>query len=267
MTTHALDTLRHPLTEVREGLQSARHALAALESTAGDAFHDTVSAIDRSMYGVYTRLESCRKYLSLRRKSVHRTYDPVRLIKTQSAFMPMPVTHTPPKPVAPLEGDTQQILDVLRIIWANAVVAPGGQLTTALYTEGEGPRFAIGIAGEGHFPDRYAIGNGLTLSLDELDERWHDATKGGYINAGDQLLTLLLVGEDYAPAAAPDLKHQSDLLDRGTRKLMPWRAASGSYEDGLVHPDDTRSLYLQAFDQVSAAIEEILGTPPETEAA
>ena len=247
--------LHAPLGAIHDGLREVQETL---EQASEATFHESISDIDRKAVALYHRLEACRRYLSLQRKSVHTAYNPAQLIKTQSGFMPMPVSDLPAKPVPPIQGDTQQILDILRVIWANAAVTDNSQVTTALYVEGEGPRFAIGIAGEGVFPKRYRIGEGFECTLDELDERWHDATQGGYINPGDQLLTLLLVGEDYAPAAAPDIKPLTDLLERATRKLMPWRSASGSYEEGLVHPDDTRTLYARAFSDASGMIAEVV---------
>lgn len=255
MNGTVLDELNAPLAAIRDGLQEA-HALLASADEA--TFHERISDIDRRTMAMYQRLEGCRRYLSIHRKPVHKPYNPAQLIKTQSGFMPMPVSNLPAKPMAAIEGDPAQILDILRIIWANAAMTVGNHVTTALYVEGEGPRFAVGMSGDGAFPDAYAIGEGFRVSLDQLDDRWHDATKGGYINAGDQLLTLLLVGDDFAPGAAPEGKHLSDSLDRAARKLLPWRSASGSYEEGLVHPDDTRQLYARAFREASEAIAMVL---------
>jgi len=198
--------------------------------------------------------------LSLHRKAVPTRYNPAKLVKSQSGFMPMPVSTVPAKASPAIEGDTQQILDILRVIWANVAVTGDSHVTTALYVEGEGPRIAIGISGDGEFPGRYRIGDGYEISVTELDERWHDATQGGYINPGSQLLTLLLVGDDYAPSPAPDLKRVTDLLERATRKLLPWRSASGSYEEGIVHPDDTLVLYARALDEASEIVSEVLDT-------
>jgi len=255
MTTDAFDDLHAPLEGIRDGLREAHESLAQANE---ETFHERISGIDRQVTALYHRLEDCRRYLSIHRKSVPTRYNPGKLIKSQSGFMPMPVSHLPAKPAPALEGDTQQILDILRVIWANAKVTDDSHVTTALYVEGEGPRFAIGISGQGVFPDRYRIGKGFEISAAHLDERWHDATQGGYINEGDQLLTLVLLGDDYAPAPASDRKHFTDLLEQAVRKLLPWRSASGSYEEGLVHPDDTRLLYERALRESAEVIGEVL---------
>lgn len=247
--------LKPALTGIHEQLETARQQLEHLEPA---AFEDVVPELDRMLRDLRPEVDGCRRYISLRQAASPQAYNPAELLKSQSGLRPADPARVVPEAAPDLEGDPKQILAALRTILLNANLRSGAELTAALYFEGEGPRYTVGIQGEGSLPDTFQFGTGLTLASGELDVCWRAATRGGTLTHEGSLMTLLLEGDAAFTEGEQDWEPVIKALDRAVRALQPWRTAIGMYEGGLVGDADALKLYQQAVDRVLEQIGEAM---------
>jgi hypothetical protein len=232
-----------------------------LERVPIEALPNIIPEMDLNLRESWKLAEGCRRLFILHREPVYTPYDPVEVLRRHSGECRLELDGPMPAGSRSCLGDSEQVLECIRLLRDNVTLGHKGSLRTEIVTEGSSPRVLLALGGKGTLPTTLQMDGLYQFDIDMLGRRWTAATNGGHMAITESAVLFYLEGDREVPVSLASLEETLHAVIRLARLLSSWRGAIGHYEPGMVSCAEIQSLYRDTVVAGMTLIDEALGNP------
>ena len=234
----------------------------ALDNAASSSMETLAPDCDQKFKRLYEHADATRRYAVLAAPPRLQLYDPAKTLNRLSGRLRrQPAT---PLPQATAEasvseyGDPQKIYECVHLLTQNIQLQSGAGFQGELAVEVE-PRLVIRVSPSVALPEHFTLDGHFTLDWDMVGACWTAATHGGHMARAEEVIIGYLRGDrPVFPAPEDCLEWRiTEVMQRLSRLLLPWRSAIGVYEPGYMAIDDIVASYSDVVRNAFAQLEKL----------